>query len=383
MSSVDASPRRTLLHAFATFDLGGPQARFVALANAFGDRYRHLIVAMDRRYGAADRLSPGIDWRSVDVPIIKGTGLANRATFRRALNDLRPDMLITYNWGAIEWVAANLPRRVRNVHVEEGFERAEASRQFTRRKWLRRVLLNATRTPVIVASAALAEIARATWKLPPERIAHLRNGVDTTRFGAAAGSARSAARARYNLPLDARVVGTLAGLRPEKNIARLLRAFARLDAPVDSAEPLYLLLLGDGAQRGELERLAEHLGVGPRVRFAGMVTDPADALPALDLFALSSDTEQLPIALLEAMACHLPVVATRVGDVADVAGSGNWLSAPDDDDFARALALALTQSQGWAQVGQGNRECVEQRFSWRSTCRHWQAVYDGGPVSDA
>ena len=81
------------------------------------------------------------------------------------------------------------------------------------------------------------------------------------------------------------------------------------------AAPARLVLVGEGPQRAELQALAQQLGVATDVEFTGYLSNPGDRLKEFDLFALSSDTEQLPMALLEAMALGLPVVATRVGDI--------------------------------------------------------------------
>lgn len=101
---------RHLLHAFSTFQLGGPQARFVELANALGPMFRHTVVAMDNRFDAGERLHPSVNWAPMTLKVIKGGALANRASFRQVLRSLQPDLLMSYNWGAIEWAAANLPR---------------------------------------------------------------------------------------------------------------------------------------------------------------------------------------------------------------------------------------------------------------------------------
>ena len=85
------------------------------------------------------------------------------------------------------------------------------------------------------------------------------------------------------------IIGTVAPLRPEKNIGRLLRVFAMLDTSL----PVRLVVAGDGAERGALERFAQQLGISDRVSFTGRVL-PGSVLGSFDIFALSSDTEQMP-----------------------------------------------------------------------------------------
>ena len=93
---------------------------------------------------------------------------------------------------------------------------------------------------------------------------------------------------------DELVIGTVAPLRPEKNIGRLLQAFAALDGTV----PTRLVVAGDGTERRILGKLACELGIADRVIFTGQV-DPEEVLGTFDIFVLSSDTEQMPNALLE------------------------------------------------------------------------------------
>ena len=126
---------------FATFGVGGPQVRFTAIANRFAGRYRHLIVAMDGVTAARERLAAALDVSFPPIEIRKGSTLANRTRFRAALRDWRPDVLVTCNWGSIEWAMANLPRLCRHVHIEDGFGPEEQTTQLRRRVLTRRMVL--------------------------------------------------------------------------------------------------------------------------------------------------------------------------------------------------------------------------------------------------
>lgn len=363
--SEGARPPRVLLHAFSTFKLGGPQARFVQLANELGPGYRHLIVAMDNCFDAGERLHPAVQWEPMRLDVVKGGALANRGAFRALLQRLKPDLLLSYNWGAIEWAAANLPRVVPHVHVEDGFGPEEANRQLPRRVWMRRVLLGWNGVSVVVASRNLERMATGVWKLPSRRVTFIPNGVDippTARpFSAVAGRPVS--------------IGTVAGLRPEKNIARLIRAFA----DVRARRAARLIVVGDGPQRAELQALAQQLGVAADVEFTGYLKDPSARLVDFDLFALSSDTEQLPIALLEAMALGMPVVATRVGDVGDILSdvSPDNLCEAQDGPFAATLSRALEQQSQWPAWARAGREKVQVSYAKALMITRWKQVFDG------
>jgi glycosyltransferase involved in cell wall biosynthesis len=359
---------RTLLHAFSTFDLGGAQARFIQLARAFGGRYRHLVVSMDGRAGAGDKLGNEVDWRLMPIANRRGGALANRAAFRAALAEWRPDLLLSYNWGAIEWAAGNLPQRVPQVHVEDGFGPGEAQRQFARRVWTRRLLLGAGHATVVVPSRRLAEHARGWW-VPPARLRYIANGVPVA----------ATAQPRPAVP-DGRpaVIGTVAVLRAEKNLSRLLRAFAA----ARQQHALRLIVIGDGPERAALQTLAGQLGIAADVEFTGYLAQPQTRLADIDLFALSSDTEQQPMALLEAMAHGIPVLSTRVGDVhhmlpAEAAAVA--LCAPDDAAYAQALQQVLACRAEWPAWSAAGLQQVRQHYAHEDMVARWGCVFDGLP----
>lgn len=369
------SPKRTLLHAFSSFEFGGAQSRFVQLANACGPRYRHLIVSMDGQMQAAERLQADVDWQPLVVDSRRGGALANRPAFRAVLAQHRPDLLLTYNWGAIEWVAANLPRLVAHVHVEDGFGPAEAQAQLPRRQWFRRAVLNAGTSQVVVPSRSLAECARSWW-VPAQRLRYIANGVPLPA-AVAARPAWTPQRADGSVrPL---VVATVAGLRAEKNLQRLLRGFAAACGALPEL-PLRLVVIGDGPQRAELQALATALGVAAVVEFTGYLKQPLARLAEADLFALSSDTEQQPISLLEAMSLGLPVLATRVGDVAHMlppAVAARVLCAADDAAFAAMLQSVLAQRAAWPQWAAAGRAHVRRHYAQTDMLAAWQRVFDG------
>lgn len=356
---------RLLLHAFSTFKFGGPQARFVQLVNDFGPRYHHVVMAMDGNYEAGERLDKMVPWEPLRLPVQSGGALANRPAFRRFLKARRPDLLITYNWGAIEWAAANLPRVVPHVHAEDGFGSEEALRQLPRRVWTRRILLGWTGVPVIVASRNLEHIAIQQWRLAANRVHFIANGVEVAKdLSTAPGT-----------PAARLTIGTVAGLRSEKNLARLIRAFAT----VRKQHMARLVIVGDGPEREALEELARGLGVASDVEFAGYSTDPLAWIRTFDLFALASNTEQLPISMLEAMACGVPVAATRVGDVADIMPlvAHEALAPPDDEAFTNMLLRVIDQRAKWSDWAAAGIEQVRRHYRPESMRSRWMRVFDG------
>lgn len=343
-----------LLHVFPTFAIGGAQVRFAALANRFGPRWRHAIVALDGCDDCAERLKPDVPFAVLPAPVAPADGHARFWRIRHFLRRLRPDVLITSNWGAIEWAAANLlPPRLHHIHTEDGFGPDEAAGQKPRRVLFRRLVLR--RSTVALPSLTLLKAARETWRLPEQLLHYIPNGLDLSRFHP------DGPRAALAPPGDGPVIGTVARLRTEKNLARLLRACAALHR---DGLAFRLVVIGDGPEEEALKALAAALGIGGITRFAGHVPDPAAAYRAMDVFALSSDTEQMPFSVMEAMATGLPVASTDVGDVAAMLGeeSRAFLAPKDDRALAAALRPLLADAPLRHQVGAANRAKAEAEY---------------------
>jgi glycosyltransferase involved in cell wall biosynthesis len=336
--------------------------RFAAVANHFGRRWRHAILAMDGDTACAERLDPGLDVSFPQVSLPKGATLANARRCRALLRSWAPATLVTTNWGAIEWALGNLPPLVRHVHVEEGLGPDEVGGQFARRVWLRRLALRWS--TLVVPSHGLERMAAEVWRLPPARTLRILNGVDLARF--------APRREPREGPV---VIGTVAMLRPEKAIGRLLRAFAILRRTV----PARLVVVGDGPERGALESLAGELALGEDVRFLGRLARPEDAYAGFDIVALSSDSEQMPLCVLEAMACGLPVAATAVGDVPEMLSEPNRRFIVPRDDAALAGALQdLAAAPGLrAAIGAANRERAAAAYGQDAMLAAWGRVFDG------
>ena len=325
--------------------------------NYFGDRFRHTIIALDGNLDAAEQLFSGAEI-SLLTPARRKVGIVyDTLSAALTLRRIRPDLLVTYNWGSIEWAIANriLPS-ASHIHFEAGFGKEEADVQLGRRVLCRRWAL-ARCARIVVPSHRLQQIARHSWRLPAETVSYLPNGVDVERFSRPARDAIPGFTRRSK----ELIIGTVAPLRPEKNVGRLLRVFAMLDASL----PVRLVVAGDGVERATLEQLAQELGIVDRVVFTGHVL-PEFVLGSFDVFALSSDTEQMPNAVLEAMAARLPVASVDVGDVKNMVCEDNqdFIVARDDRaGFAAAIQHLLREPATRERLGKQNRLRVIAEFS--------------------
>jgi glycosyltransferase involved in cell wall biosynthesis len=358
----------SFLHVFSTFAPGGPQVRAARLLPELDRSWKHAVLALDGCTDARALLAPELEVEVLAAPPRAGTPRTTLA-LARLFRVRRPDLLLTYNWGALDALLASRlvgPRAV--VHHEDGFRPDEVAAFKRRRVWMRRALLPGT-CAVIVPSFRLEALAHELWRLAPELVRRIPNGIRLADFPARDGNPRR--RAELGIPRDALVVGYVGHLRAEKNPVRLVQAMRDV--------PAHLLMLGDGPERAAVERAARELGLAERVHLAGHRAAPQDDYRAMDVFALSSDTEQMPVALLEAMASALPVASTDVGDVRRILPEeqGELVVPPASEPGALASALVrLVSDSGLrARLGNANRARVEREFSFERMVAAYREVY--------
>jgi len=361
-----------LLHAFSTFDLGGITARFVRLVDRFGDRFRHTVMAMDGHYGALESIGNRSLVQVLDLPVRKGWTLANVPLFTRTLRNLEPVRVISYNWASIEWAFAAGHRKLPHVHVEEGFGAEEVERRLLRRSMTRLVALRFSRAHLVTVSSTMREIALKEWGVPEDRCSVIPNGVDPDGYGYRPARVGPSKYARSD---DEVVIGTVAKLRGEKRIDRLIEAVAL----VGETCRVSLVIVGDGPESSALATRAARLGLDASCLFLGMRRNLHEILPELDIFALSSDTEQMPIAILEAMAAGLPIAATDVGDVRVMlpAASTELIVKRNATELARAVARLAQDKDLRMRIGLENRAHVEKYYRETTMLEQWERVYAG------
>lgn len=351
-----------ILHCHSTFALGGKEARAVQLMNAFGDSAEHVILtSMPGETAAREGIDSGIkvDFPN-DAPPLKGrAGLPRLYRLARYMRGF--DLVLTYNWGAFDAVMARylfaktgkLPPL---VHHEDGFNADEAGDLKGRRNLYRRLGLTAAYR-LVVPSAKLEAIARQAWGRPADRIERIANGIHLAPYAVPAAEDAIPGLERREGEI---VIGTLAGLRPVKNLPRLVRAFAAM-----SMKNSRLVIVGQGPESERIAAEARALGVADRVLMPGFLADPARYVGRFDIFALSSDSEQFPISLAEAMAAGLPAVATSVGDIPAMVSADNRPLIVDPGDeaaFTAALDSLAERPDLRRAIGRANREKAEAEY---------------------
>lgn len=351
-----------LLHIFPTFGVGGQQVRLVTLMREMGEQFSHRIISLNDDISAIALLE-GHQRSSVSVLKVPKSGFISGEAIRRLqqrISNEQSDILCTYNWGAIEAIVANkLKNQIPHLHFEDGFGPDEGlNQQNWKRVLVRRLLLRRSR--VVVPSKGLQALALNHWQLPQKVVRYIPNGIATERF--------SLPRNENQSDL---VIGSVGTIRPEKNFGRLIRAFKASGLSEAGA----LKIFGDGP---DLDDLVAQTTSMRGITFPGQINTPETAYAGFDIFAMSSDTEQMPLSLMEAMASGLPVIATDVGDIANMVSQENrrFVTPVDDEEALAASLIALgTNPALRKQLGQANREKANNEFRLDQMVKAHKALY--------
>lgn len=372
MNQSAARPR--ILHCHSTFDVGGKERRAAGLMNAFGSGIEHTIVsAMPEAMSALKLLDRRI--RTVQprrFPSLKGWPTPGRLVeIAKAMQGY--DLVLTYNWGAMDAVLAHtvfaqsfgLPPL---IHHEDGFNEDEAEELKASRNWYRRIALSRA-AALVVPSRVLERIASRVWKQPGSRIVAIANGIDTAKF---ARKPRPSSLRIVKRPGE-RWVGTLAGLRPVKELPSLVEAFARLP------EHWNLVIVGEGSEQTAIRARAAALEIDHRVHLPGAVSEPADVIGLFDIFALSSRSEQFPLGVAEAMAAGLPVAAPDVGDIAAMVSDENqpFIAARANvSALGTALETLASDEALRGSIGAANRARATAHFDESAMIEAYGTLYE-------
>jgi len=363
--------------------VGGTERVVSELARRL-DRTRFAPWVALERAPALDALAADIE--RAGVPVERLAEMTNRLQLGRALHTLkflgargRAILHVHHVWPAADRYLVPLARaaRVPVVVVTEhlvGFSHSPLQR------WLKRRELTTADEVVCVSQAVADALAR---DYGADRVQHARvihNGVDAARLDPRSTRVREErARERAAAGLDgAAFVWLFVGrLEPQKGVDVLLTAAAEAAC---AASPLTLWIVGDGSERAALEERARTLASPAlAVRFLGAVHDPSPYYAAADAFALPSRWEGLPLALLEAQAAGLPVVATDAGGITEalVDGvAGHVVPREDAGAFARAMRALGSERDRARAMGDAGARRARDEWSWERMVGAYEAVYE-------
>ncbi len=363
---TDSAPSRLrILHTESSLGWGGQEIRILTEARGVADAGHEVVLAVPRDSRIfAEAAHHGV--HAVEAPIAR-KGLTAVMALRRLVLEGRFDVVNTHSstdsWAAALACAtlASAPPLVRTRHISAPVPGNAATR------WL---YGQATRR-IVTTGERLREQVIAETGVDPARVVSIPTGIDLARFHP--GDA-GAARARLGLPAGAAIVGIVATLRSWKGHRYVLQAIAAMQR-----RDVLLAVVGDGPQRAALEALAGELGLGDAVRFAGNQADVAPWMRAFDVFCLPSyANEGVPQALMQAMACGLPVLSCPVGSIDEIVADGvtGALVPPQDAERLRQALEALLDDPAWRRaLGSAAHATAVERFGSDLMVRRMVALF--------
>jgi sugar transferase (PEP-CTERM/EpsH1 system associated) len=379
--AVDRSARQALTVALVTSNLkgGGAEQCVVTLANQlYEHNWRPVVISL----GVSGALSARI--RQEGIPVValnKRQGNDPRMTLSlaRVLRRLRVDVVHANNWSTLmeSMVGARLAGVRSVVHTQHGlhFEtRASQHGPNLRARLVAQRLIARWLSHIVAVSPEVRQSLLAEWQVPEDKVSVILNGIPFDSQPLARAE-RDARRRQLGFGHTDFIVGTMGFFRPVKDFPTLVQAMARVYANAPQAR---LVFMGDGPGRADLEMLVRRMGLDHIVRFLGWRTDTAAILPCLDAFSLCSLSEGISLALLEAMAAGVPIVATRVGGNPLVVQDGEtgWLVPPRTADVTADAILALLRDpMTRCAMGRQGRERAKTLFSVERMARDYERVY--------
>ncbi len=329
------APRRVAF-VFVSMPVGGAEDFALAAADNLGPEYEaHFVCLRDLGVLGEELRAAG---KNVHLARFFPSKLVNPLNIRRFASWLRRNNIaVVHSQTHHAHIFATRAARTAGIPCVVHQQKTLEPLPWRRRRIFGACLRRADR--VVALSAQTAGDLACTFRLPSGKILVVPNAIDKTVFHPAPDKA--AVRRALGLPADGLLLGTMARLHGDKNHAAIIEAMALL--PRGKA-PETAVFVGEGPLRGELENLANMRGVGDRVIFAGRQRPVVPWFQALDVFVLSSKWEGQPLAMLQALACGLPVLASKIEGNTAVLGSGHpGLFSPDDPG---ALARLIGQAGG-------------------------------------
>ncbi len=360
------APKR-ILHVIDSFDLGGAQEVLVNLvAAADRERFEIEVATMHGRGAYWERFCAlGVPVHSLSphkfVPLYVWNLL--RLLFSRNF-DIVHCHLIASNIVAKPLAALfGVPIRFNHDHANDEYRYREKIRLALD------ALTNRLSTHICAVSSSIVTFLVKHEGIPPERISLVQNGIDLRRFAPVAGR-RASVRRKWDLPQNARVVAGVGRLNYQKNFTLFLETAAEIRR---SHPEVIFLIAGNGPEERALKESA-----GDNVRFLGFIADTAPLYDAVDFLLMPSRFEGLPMALLEAMAMRVPIVASRLDGIAEIITDGvdGLLAEPTArDEFVGHLRGLLDDSARAAAIAGRAFEKVVAQFSADRMTREVEALY--------
>lgn len=363
--------RPRILHLIHKLDIGGAERQLLTSLKAFDpERFDHRVGLLFRR----GELYPEIEALGLPIAEFHLRTRSLPAALKRLVDHLRDERIdVVHAHLHLVAVYARIAARIAGTPACVYTEHSDVGRRALRWRLLERSLVPWTSYKLTV-SEIQRRLTIEREGCPPDRVEWIANSVRVDDF-VPDPVARAAVRRELGIAADALVIGNISNMRRLKRLDVLIEAFAQL-AP--ERPDLWLLLVGDGADRPDLLALAQRSGMADRIVMPGARLDVVALLQAMDVFAISSHSEGLPINMLEAMAARLPVLATRVGAIPDVLthdDSGLLVEAGDSVRFAAELERLVDQPELRKRLREAGYAHVRNNYDASVNARRLEAIY--------
>ncbi len=368
--------KRRVLHLITRLPIGGAERMLLGvLRNLDATRFDSVVCCIQDRGELADEVE------SLGIPV-HALGLMERGGFdrrvvpalRRLIREQRVEVVHSHLYHA------NLYGRI--AAWREGIPViASVHNTYSRRKWHRHLINRLLAKLSFRITAGSADVERDILvhdHVAAEKVVRLPNCIDLDRVETSLAAAAAKRQLGFG-PTDP-VIGTVGRMEEQKGHAFLLDAFARLrKMPELEAMPLRLLVVGDGRLKSATEQRAKDIGIVGACRFPGSIKDLADIYRAIDVFVMPSLWEGLSLAMLEAMAAGLPMIATDVGGARDVLGDGlRGVLVPPADAGALAQAMRdlLIDAGRRSTLADSGSTHVRENYSVAALSRQLAGLYE-------
>jgi succinoglycan biosynthesis protein ExoA len=367
--------RHRILHLRASNFVGGPEHQLLRHAESEGDggRWDILLGTFTGPIEGADFLK-AIEARGVPAVSLPGSWGSALKSLIQTIHRERIDLLCTHGYRSD--VLGVLASRALHIPVA-CFLRGWIAENYKVRLYeqIDRLAIRFSDRIVCLSSSQARRVAKRSKYADKIRV--VCNAIDVrVRDANLTMRARHALCQRFNVSEDCLIVATAGRLSPEKGIRDFLEAVARIqDLPL----PARFLIFGEGVLRKSLEKLAESLSLRGRVVFAGFHRDVRDLLPGIDLLVNPSYTEEMPNVVLEGMAARVPVVATRVGAVAEMAGPEeaiHLVPPANPESLANAIDHLLRSESIRDNLAEAGYQRAQQAFSLSVQSSQFNKLYE-------
>jgi sugar transferase (PEP-CTERM/EpsH1 system associated) len=366
-------------HVIYRLDVGGLENGLINIINRIPeDRYRHIIISLTDISEFRQRITRN-DVTCIAIHKRPGNDIGMLWKLWRIFRELRPAVVHSRNLAALEaqlpaWLAG-VPCRIHGEHGRDVFDLDGTSRKY---RWVRRLYQPLVHRYVPL-SQELGDYLSHQVGVAESKLRPICNGVDVERFIPGGKKNREAVLPQGFADQDSLLIGCVGRLEAVKDQLTLVQAFNELCLHRPDDKRLRLVLIGDGSLRDKIKGLVAQEGILDRVWLAGTREDVPQLLSALDVFVLPSLAEGISNTILEAMACGLPVVATRVGGNEElVVGGETGFLVPRADPQAMASALLdyVDHAALRATHGTAARARAEGAFSIDRMVSRYLEVYD-------